>query len=246
MAWPAACSTGGAITCTLAPLGSYVGMAGSSTATLCPPGAFSAVPGAVSCTPAPVNYYDAGTGNATAATPCPAGTTSPTGSTSCSATTSLAYTGTDQVGIGSSFSPAAALSSPAASCESGQPVSSQPLGRPAERGRRHLHPGAATNSSPTGAVSGTAVSTSGWEDGVYTVTVSYSGATIGAIVSAPATTTAPLAVTSAGQFAFGDGWYSVPGVGQTSFGFVVVQAPGALTRASSAWSRRGSGSSRRT
>jgi hypothetical protein len=137
----------------------------------------------------------------------------------------LAYTGTDQVGIGSSFSPAAALSSPAASCESGQPVSFSLSADPLNGAVGTYTLGAATNSSPTGAVSGTAVSTSGWEDGVYTVTVSYSGATIGAIVCAPATTTAPLAVTSAGQFAFGDGWYSVPGAGQTSFGFVVVQGP---------------------
>ena len=71
---------------------------------------------------------------------------------------------------------------------------------------------------------GTAVSTSGWENGVYAITASYAGATLGATICAPAMTTASLAVTSPGQLAIGSGLYTVPGAGTASFGFAVALA----------------------
>ena len=218
-------STGGATACTPAPAGSYVGTTGAVTATLCAPGTYSSATGATSCAQAPVDYYDAGTGN-TSATPCPGGTSNAAaGSTSCSATTALAYTGTNQVAIGSSYTPTASLTSPAASCESSQPVSFSLSADPLNGATGTYSLGASTNSTASGAVTGTAVSTSGWQDGVYALTVSYAGATIGATVCAPATTTASLAVTVPGQLAFGAGSYSVANVGPTTFGFVVALAP---------------------
>ena len=82
------------------------------------------------------------------------------------------------------------------------------------------------NTTSTGAVNGTPLSTTGWQYGVYTITATYAGTTTGTIQCAPATTTAALAVTSPGQFAFGGGRYTpVSSLGVTSFGFAVVLAP---------------------
>jgi hypothetical protein len=133
----------------------------------------------------------------------------------------LTYIGPNQVGIGSSLVPAATLSSPVTGCESLQPVtfslSVDPL-----NGASGPYPVETVNSTASGAVNGTAVSTTGWENGVYTITASYPGTTTGTIQCAPATTTASLAVTSPGQFAYGFGWYTpVASLGPTSLGFVV-------------------------
>ena len=81
------------------------------------------------------------------------------------------------------------------------------------------------NASGAGAVTGPNVSTSGWENGTYTVTASYAGATVGAVVCPPATTTTSLAVTAAGQLAFGAGTYNVAGLGASNFAFVVAKGP---------------------
>jgi hypothetical protein len=77
--------------------------------------------------------------------------------------------------------------------------------------------GSAT-STASGAIS-LPVSTTHWQTGAYMLTVSYTGTSN----CAPSTTTASVAVTSHRQAAFGGGWYTVPGAGQTSFAFVVTQ-----------------------
>jgi hypothetical protein len=90
------------------------------------------------------------------------------------AATTTTYTGTDEVGINSSFAPTATLTSAATSCESGQPVafslSADPL-----NGVVGTYPLESANSASNGTVTGATVSTTGWEDGVYTITASYAG-----------------------------------------------------------------------
>ena len=135
------------------------------------------------------------------------------------ATTALSYTGPDQVATGSSFTATATLTSPAASCESSQPVSFSLSADPLNGTSGTYSLGSAT-STASGAIS-LPVSTTNWQIGVYMLTVSYAGTSN----CAPSTTTASVAVTSAGQAAFGGGWYNVPGAGQTSFAFVVAQVP---------------------
>ncbi len=212
----------GTVTCSPAPAGSYASGTGDTSATLCAAGSFSANPGSASCTPAPAGAYDAGTGN-TSATPCPAGTTSSAGATACTAITteSVTYSGPTQVAVSSAFVPAAVLSSNAPDCVAGQTVgfslSEDPL-----NGTAGIYNLGSANASGTGAVTGPSVSTAGWESGVYTLTASYAGATVGAVVCPAATTSASLTVTVAGQLAYGAGSYRVPGVGQASFGFVVA------------------------
>ena len=91
-------STNGYLPCTAAPAGSYVPTTGSTSATLCPPGTYSATSGAVVCTQAPAGSYDSGTGNTSASlcavgyysslpgssacTPAPAGSYVPTSGSS--------------------------------------------------------------------------------------------------------------------------------------------------------------------
>jgi hypothetical protein len=133
------------------------------------------------------------------------------------ATTTLSYTGANQVAIGSSFTLAAALTSAAASCESGQPVNFSVSPDPLNVTIASLSLGT-PNSTTSGAASLT-VSTTGWAHGVYMITVSYGGTAN----CKPSTNSASFAVTSPGQFAFGSGLYTVPSVGGTSLGFVVVQ-----------------------
>jgi YVTN family beta-propeller protein len=135
------------------------------------------------------------------------------------ATTALSYTGEAQVGVNSTFIAAATLTSPAASCYRGQPVNLSVSPDP-------LNTTISSESlgTPSSTASGTASlarSTTGWANGVYTITASYAG-TANCVAS---TDTASLAVTSPGQLAFGAGWYTVANVGQTSFGFVVAPAP---------------------
>ena len=118
--------------------------------------------------------------------------------------------------------PTATLSSPVSACESVQPVafslSVDPL-----TGSAGPYPLETVNSTASGLVNGTAVSTTGWENGVYTITASYAGTTTGTTQCAPVTTTASLAVISPGQFAYGFGRYTpVASLGPTSFGFVVA------------------------
>ena len=212
-----------AAACSSAPAGSYA-PGGGTMAISCPAGTFSATAGAAACSSAPAGSYDPGTGN-TAAISCPANTSDTgTGNTFCTAATSLTYTGPDQVGIGSSLVPTATLSSLVTMCESVQPVtfslSLDPL-----NGAAGPYALETVNSTTGGAVTGTAISTTGWENGVYGITASYAGTTTGTTQCAPVSTMATLAVTSPGQFALGSGWYTpVASVGTTSFGFVVTHS----------------------
>jgi|HubBroStandDraft_5_1064220.scaffolds.fasta_scaffold03959_4 hypothetical protein len=211
----------GSASCTPAPAGSYASGTGNTAATPCPAGSFSAAAGSASCTPAPAGSYASGTGN-TAATPCPAGTTSAAGASACTATSAvLTYNGPTQVAVSASLIPTAALSSATASCVAGQPVSFSLSADPLN-GTSGTYSLGSAEASGTGAVTGPSVSTAGWQNGVYTLTATYAGATVGAVNCPAATTSASLAVTVSGQAAVGDGWYSIPGAGLTNFGFVVA------------------------
>jgi hypothetical protein len=133
----------------------------------------------------------------------------------------LTYNGPTQVAVSASLVPTAALSSATASCVAGQPVSFSLSADPLN-GTSGAYSLGSAKASGTGAVTGPSVSTAGWQNGVYTLTATYAGATVGAVSCPAATTSASLAVTVSGQAAVGDGWYNIPGVGLTNFGFVVA------------------------
>jgi hypothetical protein len=214
----------GSAACTPAPAGSSASGPGNTGSTLCAAGSFSADPGSASCTPAPAGSYDAGTGN-TAATPCPAGTTSSAGASACAVTSvSVTYNGPTQVAVSAALVPTAVLGASASACVAGQLVTFSLSANPLNGATGPYNLGGG-NASGSGAVTGPSVSTTGWESGVYTITASYAGATVGSVICPAATTSASVAVTVPGQLAFGDGSYAIPGVGQTSFGFVVALKP---------------------
>jgi hypothetical protein len=214
-------------------LGTYTVTGGFTVAVQCAPGSYSST-GDEPCTTTPPGSYAAGTGS-TSATPCPAGTSSPAGAAVCTGTTTaLSYTGVNLVAAGSPLAVSATLTSSALSCASGQPVTFSLSVNPLN-GSAVTYVLGTANSWPAGVVTVGAVNTTGWQNGAYIVTASYPGATVGATVCPPATTTASLAVTTPGTLGFGAGVYTVPGVGPTSFSFVTALVPrtksyvGALT-----------------
>jgi len=219
----------GAGVCAPAPAGSFAAGLGNTSATLCAAGTFSSASGAGGCAPAPAGSYAAGPGN-TSVTPCAAGTNSPVGASACTATsTSIVYSGPDQVAVSSGLTPTATLSASAAACVAGQPVglslSANPL-----NGSAGPYVLGATTTGPTGTATAATVSTAGWQAGVYLVTASYAGATVGAVTCPASTTSASLAVTIPGQVALGYGSYALPVLGQTSFGLVVALVPHTASR----------------
>ena len=73
----------GAIACTPAPAGSFVGSPGATSATLCAAGTYSSLVGANACLAAPAGSFVAAAGG-TVSTPCPVGTFSPqSGAAAC-------------------------------------------------------------------------------------------------------------------------------------------------------------------
>ncbi|HUB70985.1 MAG TPA: hypothetical protein VL984_11235 [Acidimicrobiales bacterium] len=222
-------SASGAAPCTTTPAGDYDAGTGNTTTTPCPSGTYNASAGQASCTTTPAGDYDAGTGN-TSPKPCPSGTTSAAGAAACTATSeSLSYNGPSQVGVSSSFVPTATLGSSNPACVASQAISFSLSVNPLNDQAITYNLGNPVSSTSTGAVAGASVSTTGWQDGVYAITASYAGATVGAVSCPAATTTGSLAVTVPGQLAFGYGWYNVNGLGATNFGFVVSLAPHSKT-----------------
>ena len=133
------------------------------------------------------------------------------------AATALAYTGPQSAARGTSFTPVAALSSPASACQAGQPVSFTLNVNPKTAAAR-TYPLESATTDGTGAATGAPISTSGWRAGAYTITASYAGtADSGASAS-----TKPLVVTVSGLKAAGTGSYPVPGAGTVNVDFAVI------------------------
>ncbi len=142
-----------------------------------------------------------------------------------SAPTSLLYNGGQIVTIGNSFKPAALLSSPVSSCVGSQAISFS-LDRNPTNGSPGSFPlGSATTGSNGQATMGTAVNTSGWLEGIYTVTSTFAGTTN----CNPSSYDATLAVASAGDSASGGGWYTLSGSGRINFGFTVSKTVNTCT-----------------
>ncbi len=142
------------------------------------------------------------------------------------ATTSLAYTGTTEVTTPAALVPAAALSSSAIPCETGQIVTFTLSSNPATGAAGTYTLEAATTGS-SGTATGAAISTSSWLAGSYTITASYAG-TANCVSSQGA---GVLAVAVPGTAAVGAGTYKVSGAGTVSMGFVVAQVPHTSTYA---------------
>jgi hypothetical protein len=132
------------------------------------------------------------------------------------ATTSLLYNGVQIVNVGNSFQPAAKLSSPASACVSGKTISFT-LDRNPSTGAAGLYllGTAITNSSGQATMS--AVSTTGWQEGIYDLNAIFAGTSS----CDPSSDEATLTVASPGNAATGGGWYTLSGSGRVNFGFTV-------------------------
>jgi hypothetical protein len=133
-----------------------------------------------------------------------------------SASTSLLYNGGQIVNIGGSFTPAALLSSPAISCVSGKTISFSLDADPTGGSSIPYLLGTATTTSNGQATMGS-VNTTGWLEGVYTLTSSFGGSPLCDASSYDVL----LTVASPGDSASGGGWYTVAGSGRVNFGFTV-------------------------
>jgi hypothetical protein len=140
------------------------------------------------------------------------------------ATTSLLYTGGQIANIGSNFTPAAQLSSPASACISGKTISFSLGANPLTGVAGTYSLGSATTNSSGQATLG-AIGTTGWLEGVYNLTASFAGTAS----CDPSTDQAALTVASPGDSANGGGWYTLSGSGRINFGFTVRKTDNTCT-----------------
>ena len=140
------------------------------------------------------------------------------------ASTTLLYNGAQIVIVGSSFKPAALLSSSYSPCVSGQSIAFS-LDRDPTNGNAGPYAlGTATTNSSGQATLG-AVGTTGWQEGVYTIFSVFSGTTN----CTPSSYAATLTVGSSGDSANGGGWYTLSGSGRINFGFTVSKVDNKCT-----------------
>jgi len=132
------------------------------------------------------------------------------------ATTSLLYNGGQIVTIGSSFAPAARLSSPTPACTIGQSISFSLDANPLT-GVVGAYPLGTAITNSSGQATMSAIGTTGWLENVYNITANYAGTTS----CNPSSDQATLTVASLGDSANGGGWYTLNGSGRVNFGFTV-------------------------
>jgi large repetitive protein len=133
------------------------------------------------------------------------------------AATSLVYTGDQTVVTGSTLTPAATLSSTAPGCLTGRTATFTLATDPTTSGSADL----AAAPVIDGTATLPALSTTGWAEGVYTITASVPG-TPSCVAAADQAT---LTVASAGDAATGGGWFTLPSSGRVNVGFVVHLVP---------------------
>jgi hypothetical protein len=130
--------------------------------------------------------------------------------------TSILYTGQQLVLVGNSLVPAATLSSATALCSAGKTISFSLDANPIT-GATGSYPLEQATTSASGQATGATISTSGWQEGEYTVTASFAGNGS----CAGSSYDASLSVASPGDAASGGGWYTLAGSGRSNFGFTV-------------------------
>ena len=135
------------------------------------------------------------------------------------AVTTLLYNGAQIVNVGNSFQPAAKLSSPAAACISGKTITFS-LDRSPLTGVTGTYVLGSATTNSVGQATMTAVSTTGWLEGVYSITARFAGTAY----CDPSSYTATLTVAAPGTSANGGGWYALSGSGRINFGFTVRKA----------------------
>ncbi len=152
------------------------------------------------------------------------GSTSAAESHQVKATTTLLYNGGQIVNIGSSFTPAALLSSSTAACTTGQTISFSLDANPLTGAAGTYALGTATTGAG-GQATMAPIGTTGWLEGVYTINATFAGTAACDTSSDSAT----LTVAGPGDSANGGGWYTLSGSGRINFGFTVSKVDNKCT-----------------
>ncbi len=152
------------------------------------------------------------------------GSTSTAESHQVKATTALLYNGGQIVNIGSSFTPAALLSSSAAACITGQTISFSLDANPLTGAAGTYALGIATTGAG-GQATMAPIGTTGWLEGVYTINATFAGTA----ACDTSTDSATLTVAGPGDSANGGGWYTLSGSGRINFGFTVSKVDNKCT-----------------
>ena len=141
--------------------------------------------------------------------------------------TSLLYNGDQIVTTPNSITLKAQLSSTCSTCVSGQTIKfyldMNPLTGITAPSPGYLLGTAITLG--TGQASLPAISTTGWLEGIYTVTPTYAGQTVGSAACLASEDDATITVAQPGTSATGGGWYTLSGSGRVNFGFTVRKVP---------------------
>lgn len=139
--------------------------------------------------------------------------------------TSLLYNGGQIVVLGSSFVPAAQLTSSNAICSVNNQTITFSLDRNPLTGVSGSYSLGSTQTNSSGQATLAAVGTTGWQEGVYTVSANFSGST-NCLASSD---TATLTAAGLGDSANGGGWYTLSGSGRINFGFTVSKVLNSCT-----------------
>jgi uncharacterized repeat protein (TIGR01451 family) len=133
------------------------------------------------------------------------------------ASTSMLYNGVQIVNVGSSFQPAAKLSSSVSACVSSQSISFSLDDNPLVSGSQGSYSLGAATTNSSGQATLASIVTTPWLEGIYEITATFAGTAS----CDPSTYTATLTVASPGNSATGGGWYTLSGSGRNNFGFAV-------------------------
>lgn len=136
------------------------------------------------------------------------------------ATSTISYTGPQQLSTNSSFTPSATLTSSTSGCQAGVAVAFTLNANPISGAGGPYQLETATTAAG-GSATGAAVSTNNWQIGSYTITATYAGSA-GCAGSASGSA---LLITAPGLATAGAGQYSVPGAGDVSFAFLAALVP---------------------
>ncbi|HET9852213.1 MAG TPA: fibronectin type III domain-containing protein, partial [Candidatus Limnocylindrales bacterium] len=134
--------------------------------------------------------------------------------------TSVVYNGALVLTLGSPFAPGALLSSGSPQCVAGQNVTFSLDANPFTGASGAYLLGTASTTT-AGQATGGPFATNGWQEGVYTVTASFTGTAGAASACTPSFDTAIVTVAASGSTAFGAGWYTLGGSGRVGFGFTI-------------------------
>jgi alpha-tubulin suppressor-like RCC1 family protein len=137
------------------------------------------------------------------------------------AATTLNYTGQQLILVGATSTLTATLTSGATACVGAVPVAFS-LDADPFTGVAGDYLVASATTDALGKAVASAVSTTGWLPGVYTVTAAFAGGTS----CAPSSSSATFTVASPGDAAHGGGWYSLAGSGRVNAGFTVRRVQG--------------------